>query len=148
MNRQWMYVDRRLPAFTTGLQKFIDVAKANTRDGFMCCPCVKCKNTMDYSNSKTLHGHLIRHGFMPSYNCWTKHGEIGVMMEENEEEDDEDNYPMFPEYGDTATGGADEEEASDKPTDDLGRVIADAKRDCESEKERLKLERMLEDHNG
>jgi hypothetical protein len=35
---------------------------------------------------------------MPSYNCWTKHGERGVMMEYNKEEDD-DNYPMFPEYG-------------------------------------------------
>jgi hypothetical protein len=30
--------------------------------------------------------------------------------------------------------------------DDLGRVIADAKRDFETEKERLKFEQMLEDH--
>jgi len=29
----------------------------------------------------------------------------------------------------------------------LDRTIADARRDCESKKERLKLERMLEDHN-
>ena len=70
-------------------------------------------------------------------------------MEDNEEEEDDDNYPMFPEYGDTAMGEAEgeaEEEASDEPADDLGRVIADAKRDCESEKERVKLEHMLEDH--
>ena len=40
---------------------------------------------------------------MPSYNVWTKHGERGVMMEDNGEEEDDDNYPMFPEeYGDTA----------------------------------------------
>ena len=39
-----------------------------------------------------------------------------------------------------------EERASDEPADDLGRVIADAKRDCETEKEKLKLEQMLEDH--
>ena len=26
------------------------------------------------------------------------------MMGENEEEEDDDNYPMFPEYGDTARG--------------------------------------------
>ena len=42
---------------------------------------------------------------MPSYNCWTKHGEKGVMMEDNEEEEDDDD-PIFPdeeeEYGDTA----------------------------------------------
>ena len=39
-----------------------------------------------------------------------------------------------------------EEEASDEPVDDLGRSIADAKRNCASAKERLKLQRMLEDH--
>ena len=39
-----------------------------------------------------------------------------------------------------------EEEASDEPADDLGRAIADAKRNCASEKEKLKLQRMLEDH--
>ena len=38
------------------------------------------------------------------------------------------------------------EEASDDPTDDLGRAIADAKRNRASEKERLKLQRILEDH--
>ena len=39
-----------------------------------------------------------------------------------------------------------EEEASDEPADDLGRAIADAKRNCASEKEHKKLLRMLEDH--
>ena len=40
-------------------------------------------------------------GFMPSYNCWTKHGEKGVVMEDNEEEEDDDNYHnIYPEYDD------------------------------------------------
>ena len=38
-----------------------------------------------------------------------------------------------------------EEEASDEPADDLGRAIADAKRNCASDLEK-KLQRMLEDH--
>ena len=42
--------------------------------------------------------------------------------------------------------GEAEEEVSDEPADDLGRAIIDAKRNCKSEKERLKLEHMLEDH--
>src|SRR5664279_299903 len=54
-------------------------------------------------------------------------------MEDNEEEEDDDNYPMFPEYGGTTMGEA-EEEASDEPADDLGRAIVDAQRNCESEK--------------
>ena len=68
-------------------------------------------------------------------------------MEDNEEEEDDDNYHMFPEYGDTATGEVEDQQAPDEPADDLGRVIVDAHSNCESEKERLKLERMLEDYN-
>ena len=66
-------------------------------------------------------------------------------MEDNEEEEDDENYPRFPEYDGTTMGEA-EEEASKEPIDDLGRAIVDAKRNCESEEERLKLEHMLEDH--
>jgi hypothetical protein len=88
---------------------------------------------------------------MPSYNCWSKHGERGVMMEDNEEEEDDD---MYPEYGDTATGEAEaegtgeaeDEEASDDPADDLRWAIVDAHREAESENEKRKLKGMLEDH--
>jgi hypothetical protein len=29
---------------------------------------------------------------MAGYNCWTKNGERGVMMEDGEEEENDDNY--------------------------------------------------------
>src|SRR5664279_1217460 len=122
MSRQWIYDDRRSDEFINDLHYFIGVAEANKRNGFMCCPCGVCKNKKDYSSSKILHSHLFRSGFMSGYNCWTKHGERGVIMEDNEEEEDDDNYPRFPEYGGTAMGEA-EEEASDEPADDLGRAI-------------------------
>jgi hypothetical protein len=78
-------------------------------------------------------------------------------MEDNEEEEDDDNCPEFPEYGDTFIGeaereaeggskGEDKGEAHDEPADDLGRTIADAQREYETNKERGKLDRMLEDH--
>ena len=41
---------------------------------------------------------------------------------------------------------APDEEASDEPADDLARAIADAQRNNISQREWLKLERMLEDH--
>jgi hypothetical protein len=73
-------------------------------------------------------------------------------MEENEEEDD-DNYPGFPEYGDTFMGEAEgraegeaEGETYDEAPDNLGRTIADARRECKTNKERKKLDCMLEDH--
>ena len=69
-------------------------------------------------------------------------------MEDNEEEDD-DNYPVFSEHGGTTMGEdeAEHEVIVDEPDDDLCRAILDAKINCGSENERLKLDRMLEDHN-
>jgi hypothetical protein len=70
-------------------------------------------------------------------------------MEDNEEEEDDDNYPEFPEYGDTFMGeveGEAEGEAHDEPANDLGRTIANARRECKTDKERDKLDHMLEDH--
>ena len=131
-----MCADRCSGEFIEGVRSFLKVAQANKQNGFMQCPCRVCGNEKDYSSSKILHGHLFRYGFKSGYNCWTKHGERGVMMEDNEEEENDDNYPIFPEYGDTAMEDNEEDEgeelASDEPTDDLGRAIADAKRDSET----------------
>ena len=69
-------------------------------------------------------------------------------MKDSKEEEDDDNY-VPPEYGDAAMGEAavDQEEPDDiVPDDDLHRVIVDARIQCESEKEKLKFDRMLEDH--
>jgi hypothetical protein len=91
---------------------------------------------------------------MSGYNVWTKHGERGVMVEDDdEEENNDDNYrSMFPEYTDTAMEDNEEEGqgkewAPDEPIDDLGRVICDARQGCDTEKERLQFEQMLQDHN-
>jgi hypothetical protein len=147
---RWMYGDRRDFDFIAGLHKFIDVAKVNKVDNFMHCPCVDCRNVTEHSAPRILQSHLLRRGFMPRYYCWAMHGERGVRLKENEEEDD-DSYPMSSEeYGDTAMedneeeGGGNEEEqrASDEPADGLGRVISDGKQQCDTEKEKLKLEAM------
>ena len=92
MNRQWMYGDRRTSEYIKGMHNFLEVAEANKQNGFMCCLCARCENTKSYSDSKTLHIHLLEKAFMPHYNVWTKNGERGVMMEDNEEEEDDDNY--------------------------------------------------------
>ena len=102
-----MYDDRCSPQFVKGVHTFLIAAEANKRaDGFMCCPCADCKNDKNYSNSRIIHIHLFESSFMPHYNVWTKHGERGVMMEDNEEEEDDDIYPGhgFPEYDGTTMG--------------------------------------------
>ena len=143
MNRQWMYGDRHTSEYIKGVHDFLEVAEANKQNGFMCCPCPTCGNTKSYSDRKILHTHLLYKGFMPHYNVWTRHGEIGVMMEDGEEEKYDDNY-VPPEYGDATE---DQEEPDDVPDDDdLRRVIVDARTQCESQKEKLKFDHMLEDH--
>ncbi|KAK1615076.1 hypothetical protein QYE76_020593 [Lolium multiflorum] len=146
MSHPWMYGNRCAPAFREGVNSFLLVAEANkSKQGFMCCPCLKCKNEKDYSCSRDIKSHLLRFGFMSSYN--------GVMMEDgDEEEDNDDQYrSMFSECFDTAMddneeeGG--EEQASDDPDDDLRRAISDARRDCGTDKERLHFDKMLEDHH-
>lgn len=152
MTRHWMYnVDRRSKEFIDGVHYFLRVAEANKRDGFMCCPCALCKNLKEYSSSRSLHSHLLKSGFMPNYICWTKHGETRVIMEEGEEEqlDPNDIIAQYGDFDDTAMGEAEEEAGAEDTLaedDALGDVIRDAQRDCESEKEKAKFDRMLEDH--
>ena len=150
MSQHWMYnADRRSQEFIDGVHSLLRAAEANKRDGFMCCPCAICKNTVEYPCSRTLHSHLFKSGFMPNYICWTKHGETGVVMEEDEEEQWDDNDIILDGacFNDTVMEEAKEEVAAeDEPADDLCQVIRDAQRECESEKEKIKFERMLEDH--
>ena len=121
--------DRRSQEFIEGVHSFLRVAEANKHDGFMCYPCAICKNLKEYASSRSLHSHLLKSGFMPNYICWTKHGEIGVVMEEDEEEQQDDDA-IIAEYGvfnDTAMGEAKEVVGTeDEPTDDLGQAIHDA----------------------
>ena len=94
MDRQWMYnADRRSNEFIEGLHYFLSVAEANKQNDFMCFPCVNCKNNKDYSSSRILHCHIFANSFIEKYICWTKHGEQGVTMEDNEEEDFDDHFP-------------------------------------------------------
>ncbi|KAK1661373.1 hypothetical protein QYE76_049532 [Lolium multiflorum] len=143
------------PIRKEGVNSFLLVAEANkSKQGFMCCPCLKCKNEKDYSCSRDIKSHLLRFGFMSSYNVWTKHGEEGVMMEDgDEEEDNDDQYrSMFSECDDTAMDdneeeGGEEQASDDLVDDDLRRAISDARRDCGTDKERLQFDKMLEDHH-
>jgi len=81
----------------------------------------------------------------------------GVLMDDGEEDGEELDYgdiiAHYGAFGDDAVGGDDEEEAAAVEdvaldADPLGDVIRDAQRDCESEKEKGKFERMLEDHRN
>jgi hypothetical protein len=133
------------------MHAFLEVAKANKNPkGFMCCPCCQCRNGKDYSDWGTLHLHLIKNGFMSNYVVWTKHEERGVVMEDNKEEEDDNNIPDWATgqaFADTLMEDADEEDLpEDGYVDDLAHVLQDAHRDCKNDKEKAKLQHMIEDH--
>ena len=132
------------------MHKFLRVAETNKKQNdFISYPCIVCQNMKDYSSTKTLHFYMLQSGFMAGYNCWTKHEEIRDIMEDNEEEEDNDNYTMFTEHGGTTMGEdeAEKEHIIDEPDADVRRAILEAKINCGSDNERLKLETMLQEHN-
>ena len=123
----------------------INAAEKHKNDG----PCKFCKNEKDYSSTRTIHIHLFQNGFMPSYNVWTKHGERGIMLDNNEEE--EDRIPNFAaDYGaffeDTAMSEPEEDVERHPAEDDLGQMPHEVEEVCKTEKELRDLKRMLEDY--
>ena len=71
---------------------------------------------------------------MEKYVCWTKHGEHGVTMEDNEEEDFDDHFP-----GNTWISAFDDDipmeepevdVAENDPSDDLGQALHNVQADC------------------
>src|SRR6185312_5140768 len=113
------------------------------------CPCKFCKNEKDYSSSRTIYSHLFNSGFMPNYYVWTKHGERGIVLDNNVEEEDRipdfaANYNSF--FNDTAMGEPEEDTEGYVVEDDLGQMLREAKEGCETENESRDLMRMLEDY--
>jgi len=104
----------------------------------------------------------MRHGFMRNYSVWTKHGERGILMDEDEEDEADDDIPLLAQYYGSfayaAMGDADEEDVAregdaqedvaqeNEPTDGLGQMLRDAEKDCGNDKELKKIQRMLQDH--
>jgi len=80
-----------------------------------------CQNKKYYSSSRSLQSHIFANGFAI---CWTKHGEKGVIMEDNEEEDFDDHFlenAWFSAFNDDTTMEEPKVDVTeDYPSDDLG----------------------------
>jgi hypothetical protein len=134
-----------------GLHHFLDMAEANKRNGFICYRANIARIRRITPLQGPFNNHIFSHGFIPKYIYWTSREEKGLIMEENEEEECEDNFSAHAGFGafddDTAMEEAHEGEvADDDPTNDFGLALHDAREDCESKKERMKFQQMLEDH--
>jgi hypothetical protein len=96
----------------------------------------------------TLHVHLIERGFMNNYTLWTKHGEPGVLMEDDEDADDDNNIPDLAHlyeagaFDDEPMDEAEENIVEQQPHDELGQVLLDAHKGSDTVKEPKKFEKM------
>ncbi|XP_071688567.1 uncharacterized protein [Rutidosis leptorrhynchoides] len=96
----WMYeIGRATSEFMDSVDEFITVAetdqleKGNTA---ISCPCKKCKNARWYADSTDIKSHLIAHGFMRGYTCWSFHGEsladLNPSGSDNDTDNEDDSY--------------------------------------------------------
>jgi hypothetical protein len=84
-----MYGPHLSNVYINGLDAFIDFTKKDMVDNgrcFICCPCKHCKNEKKYRLGDVLRTHLIKHEFKEDYQCWNKHGNIGLNEAEMREE--------------------------------------------------------------
>jgi hypothetical protein len=86
---------------------------------------------------------------MPNYYVWTKHGERGITLDNNEEEEDRipnfaANYSAF--FEDTAMGESEEDAKEHVVEDDLGQMLRETEEICETKNESRDLKRMLQDY--
>jgi hypothetical protein len=136
-----MYDNRCTIKWINGLTSFLDAAEAS-------------RNNKEFSRRSTLHVHLIERGFMDNYTLWTKHGEPGVLMEDDEDADDDNNIRDFAHlyeagaFDDEPMDEAKENAIEEQPYDELGQVLLNAQKDSENVKESKKFEKMLEDHKN
>ena len=82
-DRSWMYNERKgnlfSPLWKHGLDAFLDHAFSlpEAIDGRSRCPCTKC-DCRHKRKRDEMEMHLCRNGFQLGYERWTRHGEIDV----------------------------------------------------------------------
>ena len=127
INEMWTQMSSM--EFIDGVYEFIKVAENHKYGGSVPCPCKNYKNEKDCSSSRTIHSNLISSGFMPNYYVWTKHGESGIMLDNNKKEegvrisDFTGNYGAF--FYDTAMGEPEEDTEGHVVEDDLGQMLCE-----------------------
>ena len=76
--------NRTCKEYLTRLKSFIIAAeaeKSNKRKFAICCPCVDCKNVVEFPSAMDVHAHLIIRGTWMTTNIGTSMERVGLMTE-------------------------------------------------------------------
>ncbi|XP_023750088.1 uncharacterized protein LOC111898397 [Lactuca sativa] len=100
MNRDtWMYgLQRHDKEYLTRLKDFLKVAEGHRvkkGERQIWCPCKKCQNCKNFTDSKSIEEHLICHGFMNGYTRWSRHGELLIDSNTVDTETNDDDIDDF-----------------------------------------------------
>jgi hypothetical protein len=57
---------------------FLD--RAFSRTQIVRCPCSRCQNLRCLEDKRTIAIHLCKNSFVPGYEVWTLHGELGTRV--------------------------------------------------------------------
>ncbi|XP_071687302.1 uncharacterized protein [Rutidosis leptorrhynchoides] len=96
----WMYeIGRATSEFMDSVDEFITVVETDQLEkvnSAISCPCKKCKNARWYADSTDIKSHLISHGFMRGYTCWSFHGEsladLNPSVSDKDTDNEDDSY--------------------------------------------------------
>ena len=137
--------------FVNGVDSFVQTAKAHKNlqdDGYVYCPCIDCKNQKQFGNVEQIRFHLLFRGFMPNYQVWNKHGEVGETMhsvheDRHETVEETTNPEIVEETGHESVNETMQETlVADDVVDALDQMIRDAEPDFLDKKNLKKLEQM------
>ncbi|XP_039815036.1 uncharacterized protein LOC120677915 [Panicum virgatum] len=150
MNRGWLYGTKAGNLdFVNGVDSFVQTAKAHKNlqdDGYVYCPCIDCKNQKQFGNVEQIRFHLLFRGFMPNYQVWNKHGEVGETMhsvheDRHETVEETTNPEIVEETGHESVNETMQETlVADDVVDALDQMIRDAEPDFLDKKNLKKLE--------
>ncbi|KAL3831049.1 hypothetical protein ACJIZ3_019851 [Penstemon smallii] len=81
MDKSWIDLESKAPAYLRGIDAFLDFAfKNRPNDTTISCPCEKCDNRY-FKSRMDIRDHCFFNGFSKNYKNWTYHGESYVPVQ-------------------------------------------------------------------
>lgn len=87
-------IDRRLPEYEAGVERFLEFSFKNMKTNKIRCPCVKCNNYYQKTRDD-VKGDLLFDGIVMGYTRWVYHGEEFEPSSSDDESNEEGFDDMF-----------------------------------------------------
>ncbi|KAK9054123.1 hypothetical protein SSX86_025200 [Deinandra increscens subsp. villosa] len=141
----WMYQTSTLSeTYRLGVQSFITAAEANRvkkGDQLISCPCSVCKNFKYFERAGDIEFHLLLHGFVPRYHCWSRHGESILNFSQSSTTLNINNHST---YNNDSLDVDDHDSHSYDPSENVNEMLHDMETNM-GDTEKEKLQQLFDD---